>query len=60
MVGEQSHHIATPVVTAHPAATVSYDDLGRGLVVVLVALLTLVALLVIVFKACSSSDHVKR
>jgi len=50
MFGDQSHRIASGVANAHGAARATTDNVGHALLVVLVALLSLIALLFVLAR----------
>ncbi len=50
MLGDQGHRIATGVTPVHGANVAVYDDLSHAIVVVIVAVLTLIALLVVLAR----------
>lgn len=50
MLGDRSHRIANGVANAHGATRAVPDDVGHALLVVLVAVLSLIALLIVLAR----------
>ena len=50
MFGDHSHRIASGVANAHGATTAVPDDVGHAFLVVLVAVLSLIALLIVLAR----------